>query len=144
MPVARAFEPPDVSDPPFLAPLECVVDLPFPPSTNRIWRHDGNHRNRMIHLSPEYRKWKDKADVAVVANGCWRKRVVMPGRFSVLILLSRARQRGDLDNRIKALLDWAQRVELILDDKFCEEITARWAPTAECPHGCRMIFRSVA
>ena len=33
---------------------------------------------------------------------------------------------GDLDNGIKALMDWLQRVELIEDDRFCDRILAQW------------------
>ena len=33
---------------------------------------------------------------------------------------------GDLDNGIKPLMDWLQRVELIEDDKYCDRILAQW------------------
>ena len=127
-------------DRPFAPPLECVMDLPFPPSTNRIWSHAG----RKVILSPEYRRWKDQADMAVVANGCWRARVVMPAHFTALILLDVGRRKGDADNRIKACLDWAQRLGLVTNDSLCDEVTARWVPTHEAPHGCRLVLRSVA
>lgn len=131
---------PTTLDPPFLAPLECVMDLPFPPSTNRIWMQT----RRGVALSEPYRIWKKEADMAVIANGCWRRRVRMPAAFTALLLLDQARRAGDVDNRIKAVLDWAQRVELIANDKLCEEITARWVATAEAPRGARLILRSVA
>jgi crossover junction endodeoxyribonuclease RusA len=136
------FPPPDTLDPPFLAPIDCVMDLPYPPSTNRIWRGIG----KRVVLSAEYKNWKQQADVAVVANGSWRRRAAMPAHFTALILLDRARRtpRTDVDNRIKAVLDLAQRLALIQDDTLCDEVTARWAPTHEAPSGCRLILRSVA
>jgi crossover junction endodeoxyribonuclease RusA len=107
-----------------IAPLECVIDLPFPPSTNEIWRRAG----KRIILSATYRRWKTQADMAVIANGCWRRRVWMPGAFTAdIIFNSKLRRKNmDLDNRIKAVLDWAQRVELITNDCLCEEVRARW------------------
>ncbi len=133
---------PTTLDPPFLAPLECVMDLPWPPSTNEIWRTVG----KRVILSQAYRTWKHQADMAVIANGCWRKRVKMPGAFAAEIGLDRALRHGsaDIDNRIKALLDWAQRVELILNDVYCEDVRARWVATAEAPRGARLILRSIS
>ncbi len=133
---------PSTLDPPFLAPLECVMDLPFPPSTNEIWRRAGQR----IILSQAYKSWKHQADMAVIANGCWRKRVAMPHAFTGLVLLDRSLRTAamDVDNRIKAPLDWAQRVELVRNDCLCEDASARWVATLEAPRGCRLILRSVA
>jgi Holliday junction resolvase RusA-like endonuclease len=121
-----------------------MVDLPFPPSTNRIWRHESNNRRKMIHLSAEYRAWKAQADACALADRGWRSKARMPGPFSAAILLSRRHRAGDVDNRIKAVLDWAQRVELIRNDSLAEEITARWVDPGAAPTGCRLILRSIA
>jgi Holliday junction resolvase RusA-like endonuclease len=135
---------PTTLDAPFHAPLECVLDLPFPPSTNRVWRSRAKRNGVAVYRSNEYREWLRIAGVAAVASGSWRKRVPMPDRFSATILLDRSRRRGDADNRIKAVLDWAQRVELVRDDRLCEEVTARWVISSEAPAGCRLILRSIA
>ncbi len=143
MTLAQPFKPQPTMDAPFLAPLECVMDLPWPPSTNEIWRQAG----RRVILSESYRLWKKQADMAVIANGCWRHRVRMPAAFTAEIMLDRARRRrgtSDVDNRIKAVLDWAQRVELVRNDAHCEDVRARWVDTAEAPHGVRLILRSIA
>jgi hypothetical protein len=47
---------------------------------------------------------------------------------------------GDLDNPIKPLLDWLQRVELIEDDKYCDRILAQWG---EVPLGVRVRLRAL-
>ncbi len=142
MTIAQPFTPAAIVDRPFAPPIECVMDLPFPPSTNEIWRQVA----RRVILSEAYRLWKKQADMAVVANGCWRNKVRMPGAFAAEILLSGAHRRttSDVDNRIKAVLDWAQRVELVRNDAHCEDVRARWVDTAEAPHGARLILRSVA
>jgi Holliday junction resolvase RusA-like endonuclease len=133
-------------DRPFAPPLECVIDLPFPPSVNRIWRSQQatNGRKIGVYLSAEYRAWSKHADIAVIANGSWRSRVAMPAEFTAVIQLNRAQRAGDIDNRIKAVLDWAQRAQIIGNDRLCEALTARWVATIEAPSGCRLILRSVA
>ena len=140
MPIARAFEPPDVSNPPFKLGVDCVVDLPMPPSVNRIWRR---LQSRVV-LAPAYDRWKRQADLCAIADRDWRSKPRMADAFKALILLDRARRAGDVDNRVKAVLDWAQSRELIKNDKLCEEITARWVATVEAPKGCRLILRAVA
>jgi len=143
MPVASPFKPEPIIDRPFGVPIECVMDLPFPPSTNSIWSIRGGLKHNAVSLSPAYKKWKKEADMAVIANGTWRHRQRMPGAFAATLLLDRAQRAGDVDNRIKAVLDWAQRVEIVTNDKLCEEVTARWVATVDAPRGCRLILRSV-
>lgn len=138
--------PPSTLDAPFHVPLQCVMDIPFPTSTNRLWTMAGR---RMI-LSAEYRTWKKQAGLAVIENGSWRNRVAMPGHFMALVMLDSARRvtsKGrakDADNHAKACLDFAQSMGLVSDDALCDEITVRWVPTHEAPTGCRLKLTSVA
>ncbi len=121
------------------------MDLPFPVSANELWTVIKDNGKGVIGRSRRYRAWRDKAHMAVIANGCWRKRVAMPAHFTAAILLSRDhRARGDVDNRIKPVLDWAQSVELVKNDSLCEGVTARWVEPAEAPHGARLILRSIS
>jgi Holliday junction resolvase RusA-like endonuclease len=114
------------------------VHLPYPPSTNRIWRANRAGSKR-VSISPEYAQWKRAADKLSIALGCCRHLKRIDGKFEALIILKR--QRGDLDNRVKGVLDWAQSRELIADDKHCERLTVTWG---EAPYGCRLILRGVA
>jgi Holliday junction resolvase RusA-like endonuclease len=120
----------DCSDVPFLPPPDIEVHLPMPPSVNRIWRANkaGSGINR-VSISPEYRAWRKAADNLAIAMG----------KFEAIIILQRT--RGDLDNRVKGLLDWAQSRQLVADDKHCERLTVEWG---EAPYGCRLILRGVA
>jgi hypothetical protein len=45
---------------------------------------------------------------------------------------------GDLDNGIKPLMDWLQRVELIENDRYCDRLLAQWG---EAPLGVRVRLR---
>lgn len=55
------------------------------------------------------------------------------GPFEVKIIIQR--QRGDLDNRAKGILDWLQSRAVVVDDKYCERLVMEWG---EAPAGCRV------
>ena len=118
------------------APVEIVVDLPFPPSVNRLWEHTRNG----IHLSIVYRKWIADANRLGLSQRVGRHRGRIAGPFRARILLNRNFRRADIDNLFKAALDWAQRVELIANDRHNEGGSYDWVAPAEAPHGCRLIL----
>jgi hypothetical protein len=64
------------------------------------------------------------------------------GLFNAEIVLSLVERRraGDLDNRIKGLLDWPQSRELIADDHNLERLLVYWG---EAPHGCRITLTGI-
>jgi crossover junction endodeoxyribonuclease RusA len=72
--------------------------LPFPPSANRYWR---SVQDRGVLLSAEARRYKEDAGMVALAAG------VRPvdGPVALTVTLYRPAKRGDLDNRIKVLLD---------------------------------------
>jgi Holliday junction resolvase RusA-like endonuclease len=120
-------------------PVEIVLDLPFPPSMNRIWRAGGRKSTggRAVYGSDEYRDWMREADNLVMARRAFPKRKIH-GAFSAEVTLSRAHGRGDVDNRIKPLLDYAQSRDLIRNDSDCQRVTAEWG---EAEAGCRVVLR---
>lgn len=87
-----------------------ILLLSLPPSANRLWRN-----NR---LSPEYRAWRDAAG--------WEAKMQLvgitpiTGEFSATIEVPK--NRRDLDNHCKPLLDLCQSIGVIQDDKHAEEI----------------------
>ena len=90
------------------------LTLPWPPSSNRYWR---NCRGRMV-------KSKEATDYcATVAKLCEDLRTSI-GEVIVRLDFYRPRKAGDLDNRIKILLDAMQRTAY-KDDKQIVEIHAR-------------------
>lgn len=136
-------EPIDFANPPFAAAPGRViaVDLPVPPSTNSLWRQNGGNTRSHVYLSPKYKAWKKSADMAVIAAGTLRGFKTIRGAFEVRIVLERQQaQRGDLDNRIKSVLDWAQSREIIANDKHCQRIVAEWG---EAHMGCRLIVKEL-
>lgn len=132
----------DTSEPPFL-PDDTVIggiilDLPMPPSVNRIWRATRAGPNH-VSKSPEYKAWLAHADKIAMATAQLRGLKTIKGPFEAKIVLKR--QRGDLDNRSKGILDWLQSRAVIEDDKFCERLVLEWGPA---PVGCRVTLRALA
>jgi len=97
--------------------------LPFPPSTNRLWR---SVRGRVV-LSPEYKNWKRAAtdQIQVVQN--LGKSPVLGVHQLELCLSTVFRNKGDADNRLKSVLDVICACRLVVDDKFCARASVEWA-----------------
>lgn len=133
---------PSMADAPFHCPPDdpmiggVVIDLPVPPSVNRIWRANRAGPNK-VSLSPEYKQWKDHADRVAMSTAQFRGLKTIRGKFEVKIVIQR--QRGDLDNRAKGILDWLQSRAVVVDDKFCERLVMEWG---EAPMGCRVTVRA--
>jgi crossover junction endodeoxyribonuclease RusA len=119
-------------------PVEIAIELPFPPSVNRIWRAGRKSTGkRTVYRSDEYLDWTREADKLVMARRAFPKRKIH-GAFSAEVTLSRAHGRGDIDNRIKPLLDYAQSRDIIRNDSDCQRVTAEWG---DAEHGCRLTLR---
>jgi Holliday junction resolvase RusA-like endonuclease len=115
-----------------------TIDLPCPPSVNRIWRANRAGPKR-VSISKEYESWKRSADALALSTGQFRGLKMVKGPFEAEIIIKRV--RGDLDNRTKGVLDWLQSRGVIVDDKFCERLTISWG---DAPTGCRVTVRAWA
>jgi Holliday junction resolvase RusA-like endonuclease len=126
---------PSTADAPFHCPPDIIIDLPTPPSVNRIWRANRAGPNK-VSISPEYKVWKKHADGMALSMAQFRGLKTIVGPFEAKIVLKRI--RGDLDNRSKGVLDWLQSRGVIADDKFCERLVLEWG---DAPTGCRVTVR---
>lgn len=108
------------------------LHLPSPPSVNATRRAHGPGIARLT-------KWHKQADMAVLAAGRLPKAI--PGMFEALIIMPES-SRMDLDNGIKAVIDYASRLNLVTDDnkKYMRRVTVEFG---DAPHGCRLILRPV-
>lgn len=113
-----------------------TVDLPWPPSANKIWRSG----NRRVYRSQKYNSWFKEA--FYVFKESRPKKI--DGIFSAEIILYPPDDRhSDIDNRIKVLLDLAQKVGVIENDRFCRGLNVVHGGK-EAPSGrARLILRSV-
>jgi Holliday junction resolvase RusA-like endonuclease len=124
---------------------EIVIDLPMPPSLNTLWRRGRNRQTGAIvhHLNATYKKWKQIADVE-----CLRQRVgkgwhTIMGAFEAHMAINRKklRKNADIDNRFKAVGDWAQQVGLIENDKNLQKLVIEFG---EAPLGIRLTLKPFA
>ncbi|CAH1657674.1 putative Crossover junction endodeoxyribonuclease RusA [Hyphomicrobiales bacterium] len=108
-----------------------VIQLPVPPSANRIWRIAGTRltkngkRAPNVIKSPAYRAWQDEAG--------WLLRSQRPGRvagaYDLTITLPKV--RIDPDNAVKGASDILVKHNIIDDDKFARRITIERDDAAE-------------
>ena len=99
--------------------MRIELEIPFPPSSNHIWRGAG----RTVYATREYKDFKDR--VATI----WRS--VVPSdwnascEYAVTIeLYQGSRRRYDVDNRIKPTLDALTSAGAWIDDSQVQSVTA--------------------
>lgn len=102
------------------------LELPFPPSVNRYWRHVGMGGGVRVLLSREGRRYKDAVKAAVLAR-VGEGREPLTGRLVVDVrLYPPDRLRRDIDNfGGKALLDALTDAGVWQDDSQLDELRIR-------------------
>lgn len=125
----------DTSAPPFLPTLDTVLYLPPPPSVNRTRKID-------YVAAGQHKKWIEQADKHILEAGGLRKFARISGKFEATLVLDEHLNHLDLDNAAKAVIDYARRINLIVNDdkKHMRKVTIEWG---RAPHGCRLILRPV-
>lgn len=123
-------------DRPFGVPIEAVLYLPPPPSVNRTRKVDWRGARK-------YGAWIAACDISIMANGGLRGIPKMPGKFEVILVIDEHLNHLDLDNAIKAVIDYARRLELVIDDdkRHMRKVTISWG---HAPSGCRLTLKSIA
>lgn len=95
-------------------PQQITLELPWPPSTNRIWRRVGN-RTVLSKAAKKY--YKDVTDSIAVP-------VAMTGRLAVALVVSPPdERRRDIDNLTKTVLDALRKVGAYEDDSQIDLLT---------------------
>jgi crossover junction endodeoxyribonuclease RusA len=104
--------------------------LPFPPSTNRLWRSV----NGRVILDADYKNWRKRAIESIQVSQNIRNGPVLGVHQFELKLSACVGRCGDADNRIKAVLDLAKETMLIVDDKLCRRASVEWC--SDIDHDC--------
>lgn len=101
---------------------DITIELPWPPSTNRIWRNVVVRGRPQTLLSVEGRQFRTLA-----AQHCLIARVAgknLAGRLDVsLVAMPPDRRARDLDNVLKATLDALTHAGVWLDDSQIDRLT---------------------
>lgn len=96
-----------------LAQGEITLTLPYPPSANRYWRV---YSNRVV-VSGEATRYKKDAAQSAKTQGIDSP---LTGDLSIAIQVYRPLKSGDLDNRLKVVLDSLQGVAYENDSQIVE------------------------
>lgn len=100
------------------------IHLPFPPSSNRLWRRSGT----TIHKSSSYANWLLNAGKVAMSQ----RPSGITGPYKISIQAKRPdKRKRDLDNIIKPISDLLQSVGVIENDCDCEMVSARWVSQGE-------------
>lgn len=113
--------------------MSAIINLPFPPSINALWRATG----RRVYRTKKYTGWIAQA-LAEIAVQCPQP---VPGRYVIRISLGRPdKRRRDVDNYGKAISDVLKEAGVIEDDSFAQMKTIRWSDKI---NGCQVRIRSL-
>lgn len=107
-----------------------TVTLPWPPSTNRIWRNvavSGKPRTLLSQGGRVYRK--AAADACLVAKLAGKQ---IPDRLALrLVVQAPDRRARDLDNTVKAVQDALTHAGVWLDDSQIDRLLVERGPVVK-------------
>jgi len=115
-----------------LPAADLVFDLPLPPSVNRT------SGTRLGNEHPKVREWRRCADAHLIYTGQSRHIRAIEGPVVIEICWD-TQTLGDIDNRIKHLLDYLQRLQIVSNDSHCRSLRVGFGTA---PDGCRVRVRS--
>lgn len=105
-----------------VAPTSRVLELPYPPSVNHIWRRVGS---RTV-ISREGRRYRKDVCAALAARGRPQR---LEGRLAVRITVCPPdHRRRDLDNVQKSLLDALAHAGVYRDDSQIDRLEVHRGP----------------
>ena len=107
-----------------------TVTLPWPPSTNRIWRNVAVSGKPRTLLSQEGRVYRKAAADACLAAKLADKQI--PDRLALrLVVQAPDRRARDLDNTVKAVQDALTHAGVWLDDSQIDRLLVERGPVVK-------------
>ena len=107
-----------------------TVTLPWPPSTNRIWRNVAVSGKPRTLLSQEGRVYRKAAADACLATKLAGKQI--PDRLALrLVVQAPDRRARDLDNTVKAVQDALTHAGVWLDDSQIDRLLVERGPVVK-------------
>jgi len=114
-------------------PQACRLTLPIPPSVNQAYV---NVPKRGRVASKELKEWKAAAGWQIKTQ----PRAQFAGPFTIRLLLPKD-MRGDVDNRLKPVLDLLVSLSITPDDRFAKSVSSERFPDI-APNECVVIVES--
>jgi len=91
-----------------------------------------------VHKSKSYSDWLKQAGYEWLRQRKEQPRCISGNFRAILILDSTQRSRKDLDNRIKAILDFCTENQIVEDDKLCDALLVKWGLA---PLGAQVVLK---
>lgn len=128
--------------------MKLIFELPTPPSVNSLYR---NVKGRGRVRTAKYNAWKTAAGWTIKhIRGGWDSAQIEIGKilkrerpYEAFIYLPE-KTRGDVDGRIKALLDLFVEHGVTPDDRFCRGVACYRADTQRAGFTTVLLFPSPA
>lgn len=115
--------------------MTVVIDLPWPPSVNALWRGSG----RRVYRSKRYMDWIKQAEIHWMIQRPKNKIREIKGEFSLSLILNPPTKRlSDIDNFTKAPMDFLQRMAIIENDNLCRTLIVTYGDKSSAPLGVRL------
>lgn len=114
-----------------------VLHLPFPPSLNSA----NNYGRKGYYPSEKKEAFFREADALFLAQKRGLKRVDGAFTYHIILNAKKRRSNADGDNHTKYVLDFAQRVGLIENDKLAEGGSWSWG---SCQEGCMLSIHPIS
>jgi Holliday junction resolvase RusA-like endonuclease len=113
------------------------IDFPVPPSANAMYSVGISKitRKPAVFKSTRYRQWIKEAGQTVMVSGVMRGVKPISGKFKAIITVDQQLSKADCDNLTKPVMDLAQRLNIITNDKNSEHVGTGWGTA---PLGCRL------
>lgn len=102
-----------------------ILDLPFPPSVNKYWRHVKKGRFIQAIVSAQGRRYREIARTMARWQACRESPIREPVCVSIVFHPPDKRKR-DLDNLPKALFDAITAAGIWADDSLVHEMHLKW------------------
>jgi crossover junction endodeoxyribonuclease RusA len=112
-----------------------TIDLPYPPSVNRIWRST----QKGVYRSPAYLEWIKQAGLHVISQKPHLVLRAISGPYALIVRLKPRSPMADLDNCVKAISDLLQAHRFVDNDRLCRKILMLWDETLDVE--CRVTIR---
>jgi len=100
--------------------------LPLPPSVNKVWQPVSTRKGARMIKRAASRDWANAARWEVLAQRLGQQ-IDQP--FEAIIVLPKF--RGDVDNRVKQILDACQAGGAVTNDKYCHRLVIERDDTRE-------------